>query len=94
MELSTTEFNEWGAQFSPDGRWIAFTSGRGDSAGRHAVFIVAREGGEPVRLTDHASNAQHPVWSPDGQWLVFSAQIPVKALAFGLAVIPAPRVAR
>ena len=80
--------------WSPDGRWIAFTSSRGDSAGRHAVFIVSREGGEPIRLTDYASNGQHPVWSPDGQWLVFSAQLSTKTLAFGLAVIPAPRAAR
>jgi Tol biopolymer transport system component len=80
--------------WSPDGRWVAFTSNRGDSAGRHAVFIVARDGGEPIRLTDYDSNGQHPVWSPDGQWLLFSAQIPGKARPFGLAVIPAPRAMR
>lgn len=76
--------------WSPDGRWLAFASSRGDSAGRHAVFVVARDGGEPIRLTDNAVNAQHPVWSPDGRWLVFSAAIPNTATAFGLATIQVP----
>lgn len=77
--------------WSPDGRWLAFTSSRGDAAGRQAVFIVAREGGDPVQLTDHAANAGHPVWSPDGRWMVFYGSLPEKQTARGLAVIDVPR---
>ena len=50
--------------WSPDGRWLAFTSNRGDSTGRHAVFVVDRTGRNLIQLTDHFPNAQHPVWSP------------------------------
>lgn len=78
--------------WSPDGRWIAFTSTRGDSVGRHAIFIVAREGGGLIQLTDYAADARHPVWSPDGQWIVFSARLPGKPSAFGLAVIQVPEL--
>ena len=76
--------------WSPDGRWLAFTSSRDDAAGRQAVFIVARDGGDPVQLTDHAVNAGHPVWSPDGRWIVFYASLPEKPTARGLAAIDVP----
>jgi Tol biopolymer transport system component len=77
--------------WSPDGRWLAFTSSRGDAAGRQAVFIVARDGGDPVQLTDYAANAGHPVWSPDGRWIVFHGSLPEKQTATGLAVIDVPQ---
>jgi Tol biopolymer transport system component len=80
--------------WSPDGRWLAFTSSRGDSAGRHAVFIVGRNGENLTQLTDYASNAQHPVWSPDGTWLVFSAQTGERSDVFGLARITVPKALR
>ena len=38
-------------QFSPDGRWIAFS---GEYAGNQDVYVVAAEGGEPKRLTWHS----------------------------------------
>lgn len=80
--------------WSPDGRWLAFASGRGDAAGNHAVFVVDSAGRNLTQLTEHAVNAQHPVWSPDGKWLVFSAQVPEEARVFGLARIPVPKLPR
>ncbi len=80
--------------WSPDGRWLAFASGRGDPAGRHAVFVVDRAGRNLTQLTEYAVNAQHPVWSPDGKWLVFSAQVDERADVFGLARISVPKLPR
>src|SRR4029078_5042088 len=77
--------------WSPDGRWLAFASGRGDPAGHHAVFVVDPEGGNLTQLTDHSVNAQHPVWSPDGKWLVFSAQVDEQGEVFGIARITVPK---
>jgi Tol biopolymer transport system component len=74
--------------WSPDGQWLAFTSNRGDSTGRNAVFIVDRDGQNLMQLTDHAPNASHPVWSPDGSWLLFSAQ--TAQGKFGLARVKFP----
>lgn len=80
-----------GSTLSPDGEWIAFTSTRGDQAGLQAVLIVvAPSGGKPVQLTDHALDARHPVWSPDGRRLVFSALLPGSRQAYGLATIRVP----
>jgi dipeptidyl aminopeptidase/acylaminoacyl peptidase len=51
-------------RFSPDGKWIAYYE-----AGR--VFIVSPEGGEPRRLQPEFLDSSFPVWSPDGQHLLF-----------------------
>jgi Tol biopolymer transport system component len=61
------------AQFSPDGRRIAFESGRGlDGIG---IWLANADGSGLVQLTKgpekhHAS----PSWSPDGQWIAFNAR--------------------
>jgi Tol biopolymer transport system component len=80
--------------WSPDGRWLAFASGRGDAAGHHAVFIVDRKGRNLTQLTEYGVNAQHPVWSPNGKWMVFSAQADEQGTVFGLARISVPKLPR
>ena len=52
---------------SPDGSKIAFCYA-GD------VWIVPPEGGEASRITSHASNDSHPIFSPDGTQLAFASQ--------------------
>jgi Tol biopolymer transport system component len=47
-------------------------------------FIIDRKGGNLTQLTGYSVNAQHPVWSPDGKWLVFSAQVDEQGNVFGL----------
>src|ERR1700735_3981134 len=43
----TTGGHESGPEFSPDGKWIAFT---GEYDGNVDAFVMAAEGGEPKRL--------------------------------------------
>ena len=57
-------------QFSPDGRWIAFS---GEYAGNFDVYIVASEGGEPKRLTWHPGADMVAGWTPDGRSILFSS---------------------
>lgn len=56
--------------WSPDGRWLMFTSMRSGSAD---VYIVASEGGVPRRLTFHQAHDEGVDWSPDGKWLLFQS---------------------
>jgi Tol biopolymer transport system component len=50
-------------RYSPDGKWIAFSS---DRSGSHNVWIMDREGGSLRRLPAPDQNAYRPAWSPDG----------------------------
>ncbi len=62
---------------SPDGRWVAFTvtTVREAQNARHAeVWMVASDGGEPVRLTSPGTESSNPRWSPDGSYLFFSSR--------------------
>ena len=56
--------------FSPDGNWIAFSSGY---AGNEDVYVVPSEGGEPKRLTWHPGNDTVQGWTPDGKSVLFTS---------------------
>ena len=51
-------------RFSPDGRWIAFSS---DRFGNNDVFLVSVEGGEPEQLTFHTTGDNVEGWTRDGR---------------------------
>ena len=57
-------------RFSPDGRWIAFSS---EYAGNLDVWVVSADGGEPRRLTWHPAADQVQGWTPDGKSIVFAS---------------------
>lgn len=57
-------------QFSPDGKWIAFS---GEYAGNQDVYVVAAEGGEPKRLTWHSGGDSVQGWSADGKSIMFAS---------------------
>ncbi len=59
-----------GPRFSPDGRWIAFTSNR---MGNNDVFVVPASGGEPRQLTYMSIDDQALYWTPDGKEVVFTS---------------------
>ncbi len=58
------------ARFSPDGRWLAFSSSR---MGGNDVFIINLESGELRRLTWNSSSDLVEEWSPDSAWVFFSS---------------------
>jgi serine/threonine-protein kinase len=56
------------AKFSPDGRWVAYTS---DSSGRQEVFVKAF----PLTAAMHQisyGGGHVPIWSPDGKQLFYA----------------------
>lgn len=67
---SVTSGMAWDMQprFSPDGKWIAFTSDRG---GGDNIWIVAAKGGEPKAVTKEDFRLLNsPAWTPDGRFIV------------------------
>ena len=66
--------SEGDPHFSPDGRRIAFASGR---SGEFAIWVAAADGSDPRQLTSHQWIWQgSPNWSPNGQTIAFDAHDP------------------
>jgi dipeptidyl aminopeptidase/acylaminoacyl peptidase len=60
-------------RWSPDGRWLAFTSARDDEPGQ--LFVLPVDGpGESRKLTSLREAVEQPAWSPDSTRIVFSAR--------------------
>lgn len=60
--------NAW--SWSPDGKWIAFTS---DRDGNWDIYKMTSDGKTIVRLTENPQQDAWPWWTPDGQQIVFSS---------------------
>jgi len=60
--------------FSPDGKWIAFLSKRGDDK-ETQVYVIAADGGEARRVTHVPTGADVPKWFPDSRHLAFVTSI-------------------
>src|SRR2546428_5208894 len=58
-------------KFSPDGKWIAFSS---DRNGNLDVYIVPAEGGQPKQLTFHSADDNVQGWTPDSKSVLFTSQ--------------------
>lgn len=59
-----------GPQFSPDGKWIAFT---GEYDGTLNVYVLPSTGGTPRRLTFHSGPDTAVGWTPDGKNVLFAS---------------------
>jgi len=60
--------------FSPDGKYLTFTSGRVDD--KSQVFRIPLDGGEAERITDTANGVNSYQWSPDGSRIAFTMTDP------------------
>ena len=61
------------ASWSPDGRWIVYSSDAGQLPAPN-LFVISTAGGEPIRLTHDARHGDGAAsWSPDGKWIAFEA---------------------
>ena len=70
QRLTSTPAVESSPHFSPDGKWIAFTSNR---SGSQAVYMVPVTGGEPQRLTWYPSSAIVRGWTNDGNNILYAS---------------------
>jgi dipeptidyl aminopeptidase/acylaminoacyl peptidase len=63
LRLTGSKKPERSPRWSPDGRWLAFLSGR--EGKKTQVWLMSREGGEAVKLTDFKASVSSLAWSPD-----------------------------
>jgi dipeptidyl aminopeptidase/acylaminoacyl peptidase/tetratricopeptide (TPR) repeat protein len=74
IRVTTSKKPETSPRFSPDGRYLAFLSGRDGKKGQ--VWLLERRGGEAVKLTDYKGGVSAFEWSPDGTRLAVVASDP------------------
>jgi dipeptidyl aminopeptidase/acylaminoacyl peptidase len=79
--------NDTSPRWSPDGRSLAFVRGpagevkakneeeRDRGVGKPQLWLLPADGGEARQLTWARWGASDPVWSPDGGFIVYSAQV-------------------
>jgi len=73
-QLTTHASNDTSPAWSPDGRFIAFVSRRGDDE-QSQVYIIPVAGGEARRLTDVPTGAGAPRWFPDSAAVAFISRV-------------------
>lgn len=61
-------------RWSPDGKWLAFLSGRKEKA---QIYLISTRGGEAFPLTERKFGAGVPEWSPDSTRIAFTAAVPL-----------------
>ena len=62
--------NERGADWSPDGKYIAYIS---DRTGETEIYLQPAEGGDPIQLTtDNDTYIRSLLWSPDSKTVLYT----------------------
>ena len=76
-----TEFNERAADFSPDGRWLAFVS---DASGQDEVYVRPFPRDDAGQETISTGGGTEPVWSPTGSELFYRSGSELMAVEIDL----------
>ncbi|NQD36362.1 S9 family peptidase [Permianibacter sp. IMCC34836] len=75
-QLTQTPFaSEWSPRWSPDGKWLAFLSDRGDDESTQ-LWLLPADGGEARQLSSLKAGIEDFDWAPDGKRIVLVAEDP------------------
>ena len=68
-QMTRSQESETSPRWSPDGRYLSFTSSRPGKTKGNQVWLLERSGGEAVQLTELKGRLQGYEWSPDSSQL-------------------------
>jgi dipeptidyl aminopeptidase/acylaminoacyl peptidase len=71
-QITSSAESESNPRFSPDGKYLAFTSSRPGKAKGNQVWLLDRSGGEAFQLTELKGRLQAFEWSPDSKHLALT----------------------
>jgi dipeptidyl aminopeptidase/acylaminoacyl peptidase len=79
---SGEDWNDADPQWSPDSKKIAFVSDRSgkefDDERNKDIWVIPADGGELLKISDHAHDDTMPRWSPDGTKIAFAGEEKVR----------------
>jgi tricorn protease len=71
QRITVNKARDYRSKFSPDGKWIAFSS---DRNGNVDVFVMPAGGGSVRALTTHSADDELLNWNPDSKGVLFASQ--------------------
>ncbi len=74
LQLTSGKESAGNPRWSPDGRYLAFTSSREGEGKGAQIWLLDRRGGEARQLTKVAEDLQDYRWSPDSKQLLLTLQ--------------------
>jgi dipeptidyl aminopeptidase/acylaminoacyl peptidase len=74
--LTTSRDSETSPRWSPDGRYLAFLSSRGEDDEEDQLWLLPLGGGEAEKVTKLPGGVEDYDWAPDGKRLVLVAEDP------------------
>lgn len=69
-QLTSGAKNDTGPTWAPDSRRLLFLSDRDE---KNQIWLIDTDGGEASKLTNMLHGVSEAAWSPDGQWIAFTA---------------------
>ncbi|HXR96851.1 MAG TPA: S9 family peptidase, partial [Terriglobales bacterium] len=76
LQMTNSEGSESSPRWSPDNKYLSFTSSRLGEAKGSQVWLLNREGGEAQQLTAVKGSLESYAWSPDSKRLALVVQEP------------------
>jgi dipeptidyl aminopeptidase/acylaminoacyl peptidase len=74
IAMTVTDETSTYPRWSPDGKYLAFLSGRNE--GKTQVYLLNRQGGEAEKITDTVQDVKSFGWAPDSKRMVLVLQDP------------------
>src|SRR5204862_2861654 len=72
-QFTNSQKSETSPQWSPDGKHLAFLSGRNGDA---QIFLMDINGGEALQLTNAKTDVSAFAWNPAGKTIAYLAEAP------------------
>ncbi len=73
--FTSGEKRDGSPRWSPDGRWLAFTSNRGAEKTPPQLYVMPADGGEARCLTEGKEGVDSVAWSPDSSRIAFVRRV-------------------
>ena len=77
-QFTSGERSDGSPRWSPDGKWLAFTSnrdGEDEEKAKAQLYVVSADGGDPRKLTDGDESVEAFAWSPDSSRIAFARRV-------------------